>query len=79
MPTVIIHMMNEDPVLGEIDALPNPQDNLIILKNPRQRDGKDLRNLEVNVTVAIWPLFRISLIEVMSSGEEEKIITFVRE
>jgi hypothetical protein len=72
-------MMNEDPVLGEIDALPGTQDNLIILKNPRMRDGKDLRNLEMNVTVAIWPLSRISMIEVMPSGEEEAIITFVRE
>jgi hypothetical protein len=79
MPTVIIHMMNEDPVLGEIEALPTPLDTLIILKNPRQKDGKDLRNLEANVTVTIWPVSRISMIEVMPSGEEEEIITFVRE
>jgi len=79
MPTVIIHMMNEDPVMGEIDALPSQQDTLIILKNPRTRDGKDLRNLETNVTVAIYPVTRISMVEVMPSGEEETIITFVRE
>ncbi len=79
MPTVIVHMMNEDPVIGEIDALPSPQDNLLIVKNPRQKDGKDLRNLEANVTVAIWPISRISVIEVMPSGEEEEIISFVRE
>jgi hypothetical protein len=79
MPTVIIHMLNEDPVLGELDSLPNPSDNIVTLKNPRQKDGKDLRNLESNVTIAIWPLSRISCIEVMPSGEEEEIITFVRE
>jgi len=79
MPTVIIHMMNEDPVLGEMDALPNPTDTMVTLKNPRQKDGKDLRNLEANVTVAVWPVHRISMIEVMPSGEEEEIITFVRE
>jgi hypothetical protein len=79
MPTVIIHMLNEDPVLGELDSLPNPSDNIVTLKNPRQKDGKDLRNLESNVTIAIWPLYRISCIEVMPSGEEEEIITFVRE
>ena len=79
MPTVIIHMMNEDPVMGEIDALPSQQDTLIILKNPRTRDGKDLRNLETNVTVAIYPVTRISMVEVMPSGDEETIITFVRE
>lgn len=79
MPTVIVHMMNEDPVLGELDSLPNPSDTIITLKNPRLKDGKDLRNFETNVTIAIWPMSRISFIEVMPSGEEEEIITFVRE
>lgn len=79
MPSVIIHISNEDPVLGEIDALPGPTDSLIVLKSPRLKDGKDLRYLETNVTVAIWPVARINFIEVLPSGEEEEIITFVRE
>ena len=79
MPSVIIHLQNEDPILGEIDALPTPTDTLIILKSPRMKDGKDLRNLEANVTTAIWPISRVSFIEILPSGEEEEIITFVRE
>ncbi len=79
MPTVIIHLNNEDPILGEVDTLPTPTDTLIILKSPRLKDGKDLRNLEVNVTMAIWPISRVNFIEVLPSGEEEEIITFVRE
>jgi hypothetical protein len=79
MPTVIIHLQNEDPILGEVDALPTATDTLIILKSPRMKDGKDLRNLEANVTMAIWPISRVSFIEVLPSGEEEEIITFVRE
>ncbi len=79
MPTVIVHLQNEDPILGEVDALPTPTDTLIILKSPRMKDGKDLRNLEANVTMAIWPISRVSFIEVLPSGEEEEIITFVRE
>ncbi|HVP21659.1 MAG TPA: hypothetical protein VMS73_07325 [Anaerolineaceae bacterium] len=79
MPSVIIHISNEDPVLGEIDALPSPTDSLLIVKSPRLKDGKDLRYLEANVTVAIWPVSRINFIEVLPSGEEEEIITFVRE
>jgi hypothetical protein len=79
MPTVIIHISNEDPVLGEIDALPNPTDQLLLIKSPRLKDGKDLRYLETNVTLAIWPVARINFIEVLPSGEEEEIITFVRE
>ncbi len=79
MPSVIVHFINEDPILGEIDALPTPTDTLIMLKSPRMRDGKDLRNLEANVTMAIWPISRVSFIEILPSGEEEEIITFVRE
>jgi hypothetical protein len=79
MPTVLLHIMNDDPVLGEMDALPDGQDNLIMVKNPRRRDGKDLPNLEMNVTTVIWPLLRINFIEVMPTGEEEDIITFIRE
>ncbi len=79
MPTVIIHLQNEDPVLGEIDELPAPSDSVIMLKNPRRKDGKDLSYLENNVTTTIWPVSRISFIEVLPTGEEEEIITFVRE
>ncbi len=79
MPSVIIHLQNEDPILGEIDNLPTATDTLIILKSPRMKDGKDLRNLEANVTMAIWPISRVSFIEVLPSGDEEEIITFVRE
>jgi len=79
MQSIIVHMTNEDPVLGEIDQLPAATDNIIAVKNPRRRDGKDLQYLEPNVSVVIFPLSRISLIEVLSGGEDEEIISFVRE
>jgi hypothetical protein len=79
MPLVLIHLLNEDPVLGEVDALPAPTDNLITVKNPRRRDGKDLHYLEPNVTTVQWPISRVNFIEVYQSGEEEEIISFVRE
>lgn len=79
MQSVIIHMSNEDPVLGEVDELPAPTDNIITLKNPRRRDGKDLHYLEPNVSVVIYPLAKISFIEILSGGEDEEIISFVRE
>ena len=79
MPTVLIHIMNEDPVVGEIDKLPDPVDTIITVKNPRRRDGKDLFYLEANVSTVIWPLHRLVLIEIMPTAEEEEIIGFVRE
>lgn len=79
MPTVLLHLPNEEPVVGEVDELPAPTDLMITLKNPRRRDGKDLHYLEPNVTTVIFPLSRITLIEVLPTEEEEEIIGFVRE
>jgi hypothetical protein len=79
MPTVLIHILNDDPVLGEMENVPAGNDQIIIVKNPRRRDGKDLPYLEQNVTLVAWPLTRINFIEIMPTGEEEDIITFIRE
>jgi len=79
MPTLLIHINNEDPVLGEVDELPKPGDTLLLVKNPRRRDGKDIHFLDANVVSVYWPVFRVLFIEIMPSGEEEEIIGFVRE
>jgi hypothetical protein len=79
MPSVIVHIQNEDPVLGEVDSLPSGGDTLILVKNPRRRDGKDLIYLDSNVTQVIWPVSRLNFIEIMPTSEEEDIISFVRE
>jgi hypothetical protein len=77
--TVILHIPNDVPVAGEIDELPKPTDTILVVSNPRQRDGKDLHYLEPNVVKVIWPIERISLIEILEGRDEEKIIGFVRE
>lgn len=79
MPTVLIHIANEDPILGEIDQLPSPVDTNLLVKNPRRRDGKDLPNLLNSVTQVIWPMVRVGFIEIVPGSEEEEIIGFVRE
>ncbi len=79
MPIVVLHISNEDPVVGDIDELPQKTDTLIYVKNPRRRDGKDLPYLEMNVTSVAWPIAKISFMEVLPGTEEEEIISFVRE
>jgi hypothetical protein len=79
MPSVVIHVANEDPIMGEISELPDPKDQCVLVKNPRRRDGKDLHYLQANVTEVIWPLSRVAFIEILPSGEEEQIIGFVRD
>lgn len=77
--TVILHVAGESSVMGEVDELPKPADTLINVSNPRLRDGKDIHYLEPNVVKVIWPLNKLTLIEVLESQEEESLIGFVRE
>ena len=77
--SVILHISGEPSIVGEIDELPKLNDTLIIVSNPRLRDGKDIHYLEHNVVKVIWPLSKITLIEILESEEEENLIGFVRE
>ena len=77
--SLILHIIGEPSVLGEVDELPKPTDTIIVVSNPRLRDGKDIHYLEHNVVKVIWPIDKIGLIEVLESQEEESLIGFVRE
>jgi hypothetical protein len=77
--TIVIHIMNEDPIVGEVEELPGAQDTNITIHNPRRRDGKDLHYLQSDVVTIIWPIAQISFIEILPSGVEEEIIGHVRE
>jgi hypothetical protein len=77
--TLVLHIPNEEPIAGEVDEMPGPQDTLIVLNNPRRRDGKDIHYLDPEVSTIILPLSRITVIEVMPTAEEAEIIGFVRE
>ena len=77
--TIVLHIQGEEPVVGEVDELPEYNANIIKLSNPRRIDGKDLHYLSESVVTVIWPLSRINFIEIMPGREEEEIIGFVRE
>jgi hypothetical protein len=77
--SIILHLTNEDPVVAELEELPNPSDQIIVINNPRLKDGKDLHYLEAEVTMMIVPWHRITFIEVVPSAEMDEVITFVRE
>ncbi|HJS29960.1 MAG TPA: hypothetical protein VJ768_10085 [Anaerolineales bacterium] len=77
--TLVIHIEDEAPIIGEVDEVPAPTDLMVVVNNPRRRDGKDLQYLDNNVVTVIWPVARINFIEVLPSLEEERIIGFVRE
>ncbi len=77
--TVLIHLSGEDPVLGEIDELPEPTDTAITVNNPRRRDGKDLPYIDGHVESVMWPMHRVTFMEILPTADEEELIGFVRE
>ncbi len=77
--TVIVHIRNAEPMLAEIEELPQLTDTLLKLSNPRQRDGKDLMFLEHNVVNVYWPWAEISFLEIMPGETAEDVVSFIRE
>ncbi len=73
MVTLILHMINEDPVVGEVSEIPVKTDTLIFLKNPRRRDGKRLHYLEESAELAAWPVSRLSFFEVLRAEHETEL------
>lgn len=79
MISAIVHINNEEPVVGELEDLPSQAASLVIVQNPRKRDGKDVHYLDEETNTMIIPLHRINFIQVMPSAETDEIIGFVRE
>jgi len=66
-------------VVGEAERLPEPTDQVLIVKNVRYRDGRDVTYLQPDVDMVIYPWTRITCVEIMPSEEEEHITSFIRE
>ena len=77
--TIIIHPTGEEPIIGEVEHLPEPTDISLMINSPRKIDGKELHYLAENVLTVIWPISRLNFIEVLPTKSEEEIIGFVRE
>lgn len=80
---VILHVLNEEAVIADLDSLPDPQDNCVVARNPRKRDGKRLPMLAEGVNTVIYPWSRLTFIEVLDSSEGvasgDSIVGFFRE
>lgn len=76
---IILHLMNEDPILAEMEKLPDPTHQTITVSSPRRRDGRTLHYVTEGATSFIFPLSRVSFIEIMEEEEAKEIVEFFRE
>lgn len=70
MISVLLHIPNSEPVKVDVEDLPGPGDTVIIGKNPRERNDKEVTWTDEGVTTVIWPISRINFIQVLPSQEE---------
>lgn len=78
--SVIIHLINEDPILADMEDLPGPNATCVFFTNPRKRDGKPAGWVTPGATSFIYAMTRINFIEIMTSDEERRsVVEFFRE
>ncbi len=76
---VIIHLQNEDPIVAEIEEIPDPTHQTLTFTNPRRRDGRPLHYVTEGATSFIFPWHRISFIEIMEEEAAEEVVEFFRD
>ena len=76
---VIVHMLNEDPILADMEELPDPAHQSIYVTNPRRRDGRRVHYVTEGATGFIFPMTRITFIEIMETEKAEDLVEFFRE
>ncbi|MBN1248917.1 MAG: hypothetical protein JXC32_14755 [Anaerolineae bacterium] len=77
--TVLLHIMNEDSVIGEMDDLPEPTSAFVQISSPRLRDGREVTYLLPETNSVIYPWNRIHCVEILPTETDEQIVTFIRE
>jgi len=77
--TVLIHILNEEAVIGEVDNIPDPTDQVLIVNNLRYRDGRDITYILPETKTVVYPWTRIHCVEILPSDADEEVISFIRE
>ncbi len=76
----ILHIQGEESILCEIESIPQPTDNFIVVYNPTRKDGKPIPTLEDNVTSVLFPWTRVAYIEMFEErSQRENVVGFFRE
>ena len=78
-PTVLIHVLNEEAVVGEVEHVPEPTDQVLIVSNVRLRDGRDVSYVLPETKTVVYPWTRIHCVEILPSEADEEVISFIRE
>ncbi len=77
--TVLVHILNEEAIVGEVEDVPDPTDQVLIVSNVRYRDGRDVTYVLPETKMVVYPWARIHCLEILPSEADEEVISFIRE
>ena len=77
--TVLIHIFNEEAIVGEIERMPEPTDQVLVVHNVRCRDGRDVSYVMPDTDTVIYSWQHIHCVEILPSETKEELISFIRE
>lgn len=69
MITLLVHILNTEPIKVEVEELPSTTDTSLLGKNPRDRSDREIDWLEDGVTTVFLPWWRINYIEVLPADD----------
>jgi hypothetical protein len=75
---VIVHVLDDEPFMADIEELPAPSATCVHLKNPTSRDLKPVKWILGPVQSVIFSMSRITFIEVPIKSDSDGQI-FVRD
>ncbi|HLT19634.1 MAG TPA: hypothetical protein VKZ96_09265 [Thermomicrobiales bacterium] len=76
----LIHIISEDPVLGELDEMPDPTHTFLRVRNATKKDGKPLDMIDARTTSIAYPWSRITYVEFFNEDTQREVVMgFFRE
>lgn len=77
---VIVHVINEEAFIAEMEDMPPTGASFIVVANPRSRENKSLQWAMSGAVRFVFPMNRIAFIELMMSEQDrEGIEPFYRD
>lgn len=77
--SIILHLLEGDSLVCEVDELPDPTHQFMIIHNPRRRDGRTLPDLSEGVGTLLIPWSRVDYVQILPVTDVENVVGFVRE
>ena len=70
---VIVHVIDEEPFVADVEELPAPSATCVYFKNPSTRDQKQVRWTMGAVQSVMFSMARINFIEVPIAGTDVEL------